>query len=169
MIITLTGFMGCGKSSVGRRLAKLLSCPFTDLDEYIAGRVGKSITEIFGEMGESGFRSIECQCLRELLESAPEGDSVIALGGGAVTSADCVRLIHERAVCVHLTATPETLCERLARDTKRPLLHGGEPLEQIIHRLMGERAAIYSAAADLSVATDGLTPMAVAREIYGLI
>ncbi|MCQ2139728.1 MAG: shikimate kinase [Bacteroidales bacterium] len=168
MIITLTGFMGCGKSSVGRRLAKLLSCSFVDLDDYIVERAGKSVADIFTEVGEKGFRVFECQCLRELLERPVEGDFVIALGGGAVTTPECVSLIRQHAVCVYLTASEETLQKRLSGDTKRPLLQG-ESLEQRIHRLMEQRAGIYASVADFEVATDELTPMGVAHEIFKVI
>ena len=85
MIISLSGFMGCGKSTVGRELAKALGCPFVDLDEYIVFREGRSIPEIFAEGGEPAFRAIELQALRSVLASYGTGlvaDGSSASGGG---------------------------------------------------------------------------------------
>lgn len=152
MIISLTGFMGCGKSKVGRELSTLLSCPLIDLDEYIVKSQGKSIPEIFEAIGEAGFRALELQSLKEILYATEGGiipsDSaeggmvsfestsvgkegsgrspknlVLSLGGGAVTTPECAELIRTRTTCIYLCASLETLMTRLCRKpSSRPLL-----------------------------------------------
>lgn len=167
MTITLTGFMGCGKSSVGRRLSTLLSCPFIDLDDYIEESQGRSIPDIFAEEGEEGFRRIECSCLEAILTQ--EHDMlVLALGGGAVTFPASAALVREHSRCIYLEASKETLISHLQGRTGRPLLEG-EPLEKRIDTLMLRRRSIYEAAADHTVCTDGLTPIGVARKIKKIL
>ena len=85
MIISLTGFMGCGKSSTGRALAARLGAHFVDLDEVIVARAGRSIPEIFREGGEAAFRQLELETLRAVLDGAGNTLTVFALGGGALT------------------------------------------------------------------------------------
>lgn len=164
MVITLTGFMGCGKSTVGRRLSKVLSCPFIDLDDYIEEAEGRSITDIFAEEGENGFRLIECRCLEAILRQDHD-KLVLALGGGAVTFPASAELIRKHSTCVYLQASKETLLKHLQGRSGRPLLQTGDPLEKRIDTLMAARKSIYEAAADVTVTTDKLTPISTARLI----
>ena len=156
MIIALEGYMGCGKSSVGRELAALLSVPFTDLDEYICSRCGKSIPEIFAERGEEGFRETESQCLLHFLENAPSG-CVLALGGGTVLRNAAI--LSEKTLVVYLKASADTLGKRLEGCTGRPLLGPDWKM------LLEERLPLYEKAARITIDTDGLTVKETAGQI----
>ena len=95
MMITLTGFMGSGKTTVGKVLADFLGCPFMDLDDLIVKKAGKSIPEIFAEDGEAAFRQLEARLLRQTVEKYTENTVVLALGGGAVTAPASAALLRE--------------------------------------------------------------------------
>ena len=84
MMITLTGFMGSGKTTVGKVLADFLGCPFMDLDDLVVKKAGKSIPDIFAQDGEPAFRQLEAQVLRKTVEKYAESTAVLALGGGAI-------------------------------------------------------------------------------------
>ena len=129
--------MGCGKSSVGRRLSELLCCSFMDLDDVIVERAGRSIPEIFATDGEAVFRQMEHDVLRDIVASAerhsvPEAPSqpienstiVLALGGGAVMQEECEKMVHEGTVCIYLKASIDTLLSHLEDQADgRPLLN----------------------------------------------
>ncbi|MBR6246466.1 MAG: shikimate kinase [Bacteroidales bacterium] len=136
MIISLSGFMGCGKSTVGRELARALGCPFVDLDEYIVSCECRSIPEIFADGGEPAFRAVELQALRSVLASYGTGlvadsDSapgcgmtsgsgiasacslVLSLGGGTLTTPECRELIKTQCFNVYLRTSAATIRSRL--------------------------------------------------------
>ncbi len=139
--------MGCGKSSVGRELAGLLSLPFIDLDGYIETCEGRSVREIFSVVGETEFRALELKALKEILfqGKSPEaadrrehdgseysakedyprsGNLVLALGGGTLTTPECAALVAEHTFCIHLTASADTLFARLEKESAdRPMLN----------------------------------------------
>ena len=122
-MITLTGFMGSGKTTVGKVLADFLGCPFMDLDDLVVKKAGKSIPDIFAQDGEPAFRLLEAQVLRKTVEKYAESTAVLALGGGAVLAPASAALLHEKTVCIYLRATLDTLLARLAGETAgRPLL-----------------------------------------------
>ena len=136
MIISLTGFMGCGKSSVGRRLSELLCCPFVDLDAEIEKVAGCSVAEIFASCGETEFRRLEKETLKTVLEMSPQHNEklspnsnpqmILALGGGAVMTPECEELVHGQTVCIYLRASVEELVGRLSGESSgRPLLSSG--------------------------------------------
>ena len=113
--------MGCGKSSVGRELSQLLCCPFMDLDQVIEEHEGRSIPEIFSRDGEPVFRRIELEALKHIVGERPS--LVLALGGGAVMTAECAEIVHFDTLCIYLKASVETLMEHLSCQTdNRPLL-----------------------------------------------
>lgn len=148
MKIVLTGFMGTGKSVVGRRLAQRLGLTFVDLDEAIEEAADMTIPEIFASEGESGFRRRE----RELISClAARRDCVIATGGGAVLDPENVRNLKMAGVLVCLWAEPAIILERIGADTHRPLLQAPNRLATI-RELLAQRAPAY-AQADLSVET----------------
>ena len=123
MMITLTGFMGSGKTTVGKVLADFLGCPFMDLDDLVVKKAGKSIPDIFAQDGEPAFRQLEAQVLRKTVEKYAESTAVLALGGGAVLAPASAALLHEKTVCIYLRATLDTLLARLEGETAgRPLL-----------------------------------------------
>ena len=167
MIISLTGFMGCGKSSVGRRLSELLCCHFMDLDAEIEAREGRSIAEIFAKDGEAEFRRIEKETLTDII-GTPVSSAVLALGGGAVMTPGSEEIVHENSVCVYLKASVDTLIERLSNETSgRPLLKD-VPLRERIMDLMSQRASTYERAAHIIIETDGKSIDEIAREIISL-
>ena len=123
--IALVGLMGVGKSSLGRRLATALDLPFRDADEEIEKAAGRSVPEIFAELGESEFRDGERRVIARLLEDPPH---VLATGGGAFAQPDTRALLKAKALTVWLKADIETLARRVGRKEGRPLLTGKDPV-----------------------------------------
>ncbi len=157
--------MGCGKSSVGRELATLLGCTAVDLDGVIEQRSGRKIPEIFETEGETAFRKMELEALREILDSSVV-DLILSLGGGTLTTAECAELVHERTVCIYLRATIDTLVENLEEDgvANRPMLSGNS-LRERITELMNARAQGYEKTAHYIIDIDGGTPSETAHRI----
>lgn len=124
--IVLVGLMGVGKSSVGRRLAAALDLPFRDADNEVEAAAGRSIPEIFAEMGEPAFRDGERRVIARLLDEPPH---VLATGGGAFVNAETRALIKSKAVAVWLKADLELLARRVGRKDGRPLLKGRDPMD----------------------------------------
>jgi len=142
--IVLVGMMGVGKSSVGRRLAQLLDCPFVDADEEIERSAQMTIPEIFANYGEDYFRDGERRVIARLL-AEHEGCGVIATGGGAFVNAETRTLILDKAITIWLDSEIDTLIERTARKDNRPLLKEGDPREILTH-LRESRAPFYAQA-----------------------
>ena len=152
MIISFIGFMGCGKSSVGRRLSELLCCPFVDLDQVIEERAGRTIPEIFAQDGESVFRQMELDALKSI--SFPS-KMVMALGGGAIMTPGCAEIVQAETMCIYLRASIDTLVGHLEGQADgRPMLQGAELRERIV-RLMEERSDTYEANAHMIIDVDG--------------
>ncbi len=178
MIICLTGFMGCGKSSVGRRLSELLGWRFMDLDEAIVSKAGKSIPEIFEEEGEAGFRRMEHETLNMVINeysSSTGGNLVLALGGGTVMTAACAQLVNEHTYCIYLRATVDTLVSRLVSESAgRPMLqpltdeasgNASDALRARITDLMTLRASTYGSVAHEILNTDGKSIEEISNDI----
>ena len=160
MMITLTGFMGSGKTTVGKVLADFLGCPFMDLDDLVVKKAGKSIPDIFAQDGEPAFRQLEAQVLRKTVEKYAESTAVLALGGGAVLAPSSAALLHEKTVCIYLRASLETLLTRLEGET------AGRPLaDASLADRLAAREPIYEETAHVIIDTDGLSPDEVADEI----
>ena len=158
--------MGCGKSSVGRRLSELLCCRFMDLDTLIEEKEGRVIPEIFSSDGEKEFRRMEKETLESLVTDQDEGKTLIlALGGGCVMTPECARLVHEKTRCIYLRASTDTLITHLEGGTEgRPLL-AAEDLRCRILELMSQRSETYEATAHIIIDTDGKDIEEVAAEI----
>ncbi|MBO4625538.1 MAG: shikimate kinase [Bacteroidales bacterium] len=160
MLIALTGFMGSGKTSVGRIVADALGCPFLDLDEVIVKKAGRSIPAIFEADGEKGFRRLEKQALEQTVAKYSESTAVLALGGGTVTVPGAIGLLQEKTLCIYLQADEETLRGNLEGRTEgRPL--AGEGWEA----RLAERLPLYEKAAHVILDTNGLAPEEIADEI----
>jgi shikimate kinase len=144
--IALIGLMGVGKSTVGRRLAARLGRPFVDGDEEIERAAGRSVSEIFADLGEAEFRAGEARVMRRLLLGPPV---VLATGGGAVLDPGTRELLKARAVTVWLRAELPVIVERVGRRDTRPLLRGKDALATLT-ALADARYPIY-AEADLVV------------------
>lgn len=169
MTITLTGFMGCGKSSVGKEMAAMLGCHFIDLDEYIEKKEGRSIPEIFSEGGEKSFREIEQAALSEVVSDTGRASgpvTVLSLGGGTLTTEECARIVKNSTYCIYLRATTDILVANLENDHEgRPMLGGSTPLREKIRTLMDQRAATYENTASLIIDIDGRRFRDIAAEI----
>ncbi len=161
MKIILVGFMGSGKSVVGRGLAKRLGIPFLDIDEIIVSREGKSIAKIFAESGEPYFRKIEKGVA---LEVCGRADScVIATGGGTLMDSDSRDALKKTGTLVWLKVSPAKAIERTKDHPVRPLLKEGNPQEKILS-LLALREPLY-AQAGLMVETDHRSVEQVIQEI----
>jgi shikimate kinase len=159
--IVLTGMMGVGKSSIGRRLAARLGLPFVDADLEIEKAAGMSIADIFARHGESDFRSGEARVIARLLEG---GQQVLATGGGAVMNADTRAAIKAKGVSIWLRAELEVLMRRISkRKHERPLLQTADP-EATLRNLLAAREPIY-AQADLTVHSREVPHDAIVSEI----
>ena len=191
--------MGCGKSSVGRYLSELLCCPFTDLDEAICQKAGKSIPEIFTSEGEAGFRTLEAEVLQSILTpsgaestekqsltSQAMGPSlcgqmastaspsslylmIVALGGGTVMTPECAELVKEKTTCIYLKASIETLIRHLEAEASGRPMLQGDSLRSRIEELMNIRSETYETTAHITIETDGKSIEAIAEEIFHIL
>ena len=200
--------MGCGKSSVGRKLSALLSCSYIDLDSVIEEKAGRSIPEIFADDGEAVFRRMELEALynviRDCQNSIPgqshtsqaNGSSpcprvekcqfhtpasysesaVLSLGGGTVMTPECAELVHENTLCIHLSASVDTLMSHLEDEAEgRPMLSPvksgktdttpSDALRSRISELMDKRSETYEKTAHVIIDTDGKSINEIAEEI----
>jgi shikimate kinase len=164
--VVLVGMMGVGKSSVGKRLAAALHCPFIDADDEIEKSAQMTIPEIFDAYGESGFRDGERRVIARLIEENG-ARPVIATGGGAFCNPQTRSLILERTIAVWLDSDIDTLIERTARKNNRPLLQGGDPRETLT-RLRDERRPAYSQAPIHVLSGNGPHGRTVARVLKGI-
>lgn len=159
--IFLIGFMGSGKSTIAKLLCEKLSANLVEMDERIVKEQGMSINDIFAQFGEDRFRDIESQLVCDILE---EGNAVVSCGGGVVVRKQNVKNMKAKGRIVYLTATPETIFERVRHSTDRPILNGNMNVEYI-KELMAKRKDLYEAAADITIATDGKDKEAICEEI----
>jgi shikimate kinase len=158
--IALCGFMGTGKSSVGRLVAEQLHFAFLDTDTVIEARAGKSVAQIFAEQGEAAFRELERKIVKEL---AQRSRTVISTGGGLVVDPENMSSLKEHAYVVCLWASPDAIYVRVKNQNHRPLLKEPEPLEKI-RRLLAERAPFYKQA-DVLLNTEIRSPREVAQQV----
>jgi shikimate kinase len=158
--VVLVGFMGSGKSSVGRELSRRFGAPFVDVDERIESATGSPIRDLFAREGEPAFREREKAALRDALSVK---GCVIATGGGAFSDEENRVLLRSYAPVVYLEAAVGTLLERLAGDLGRPLLRGGDR-EEVVRELLSRRIPGYRTA-DVTVRTDGRTVEEVAGQV----
>ena len=140
--IVLVGLMGCGKSSIGKRLAAKLLLPFVDADDEIEKVAAKSISEIFADQGEAFFRDREHRVISRLLLSGPQ---VLATGGGAFMHPETRRDIEKLGISIWLRAELPVLMRRVLKRDSRPLLKSGNP-EATMRRLMETRYPLYAQA-----------------------
>lgn len=159
--VALTGFMGVGKSRIGRELARELMLHFIDLDRYIERETGLSIPDIFRHLGEPTFRQLETEAVNELTQ---KDFLVLSLGGGTFVNAENRQRLLDRGPTVALWASPETIYDRVSRRPgQRPILDNPDPYERI-RKLLAEREEVYRQAT-VHVSTDGRKIPDVVEEI----
>lgn len=159
--IFLIGFMGSGKSTIARALQRELHMSLVEMDARIVQEQGMSINDIFAQYGEDHFRDIESKLILTLGE---EGNTIVSCGGGVVVRPQNVEYMKKSGTIVFLTATPETIYERVKNSTDRPILNGHMNVEYIAE-LMEKRRALYEEAADIRIKTDGKNRNEICREI----
>ena len=158
--IVLTGFMGTGKTAVGRRLAARLGYAFLDLDQLIEAEVGASIPEIFASRGEAAFRALEAAMVARVVDRR---ECVIATGGGAILDPRNLERLQAAGLVVTLEADPDTILARIGGGDDRPMLWGGDPRERV-RVLLAERESAYRRA-DWRVASDGRSVDDIVEEL----
>ncbi|MCD8185495.1 MAG: shikimate kinase [Rikenellaceae bacterium] len=154
MIIFLIGYMGCGKTTVGKPLAKALGLSFVDMDHYLTDTCRKTIPQLFEDLGEEGFRKLEHQTLEQL---SRQDNLLIATGGGAPCFFQNMETMNRRGITLYLQVSPEGLAARLRHGCeKRPLLRGKSPEELLtfIRHALSQREEFYRQA-QVTVACDG--------------
>lgn len=161
--IILIGYMGCGKTTVGKNIAKLTKHIFTDTDELIVAQQNRSISDIFEKDGEDAFREMETALLEKMI--ADGNDSlVISTGGGMPVREENQKLLRQLGTVIYMRVKPETVYERIKGDTTRPLLQCDNPLERI-REMIKSRGPAYEAAAEFIIDVDNLTQQEAAEEI----
>ncbi len=146
-LIFVSGFMGCGKTTQGKKLAKEIGYHFIDLDEYIANKYDNDITDIFKEVGEPEFRKIETECLLECINNNMK--TIIALGGGTPCFNNNINILLNSGTLIYLKMSAEDLYQRLFKETaNRPLVANKETDELFIYikDLLAKREVFYSQA-----------------------
>ncbi len=159
--LILIGFMGTGKTSLGKLLANRLGRGFVDLDQKIERDAGMSIPKIFELHGEKYFRELEKKAVREVSERK---NLVIATGGGTVKDAENVRLLKNSGVIICLTTEPEEIFRRTERRGERPLLDKNDQRLETIKKLLAEREIFYSQA-DYTIDTTNWSPLQIMNDI----
>ena len=159
--IFLIGFMGCGKSTMARLLENELSMELVEMDETIENEEKRTINEIFAADGEQYFRDLES---RLIVRIADKGGMIVSCGGGAILREQNVENMKKNGMVVYLSATPETIYERVRYSTNRPLLNGNMNVEYI-SELMSKRVDKYEKAADITLCVDGKTKDEIVERI----
>ena len=162
--IALIGFMGTGKTAVGKALAEKLGRSFVELDLLIEQRVGKSIPDIFQQDGETAFRELEIEVAEEV---SRDKNLVIACGGGIILNKINIERLRKSARMVYLTASPRVILKRVASEKgQRPLLEVDNPA-LAIGEMLSFRKSFYQKAADIKIDTSKLDINTVAEQIIG--
>ncbi|MCD8036580.1 MAG: shikimate kinase [Clostridiales bacterium] len=159
--IVLVGFMGCGKTTIGKKLARANDCVFIDMDDEIEKRAGMKITDIFEKYGEAEFRKMETELCEEL--SVRQG-CVIATGGGVIKSEKNMELLKKNGIVLYIKASPEHIYNNIRGDKSRPLLNGGNKMKKI-RDMMEERRPLYEERSDVEADITGMK----SSEAVGLI
>ncbi|MFY9255423.1 MAG: shikimate kinase [Fuerstiella sp.] len=166
MIVSLIGYRGCGKSSVGPLLADMLGCDCVDSDDRIESAAGKSIARIFEEDGEPAFRQLETSVLDQLLKQT---SGVIASGGGAILAEINRTNMKSAGPVVWLHASAEALASRIGGDqtstARRPSLTG-KSIQEEVADVLNARSPLYEECATIQVETEGRLPIDIAVEIF---
>lgn len=158
--LCLTGFMGTGKSTIGRTVAEQLKYELIDTDEWIEKATGQTVSTIFDQGGEGAFRSWEREAVAEM---AGKRNCVISTGGGLIADPENLASLKAHSLVVCLWASPEAIFDRVSDQSHRPLLRGPRPLDKI-RELLAKRMPAYRQA-DVLINTDGRVPREVAFQV----
>ena len=161
MNVILCGFMGCGKSTIGKALSKKTNYKFIDLDEYIENSQKMRISDIFDKFGEDEFRKIESQSINEICKLE---NHIISLGGGAVLNPKNVEILKTCGKLFFLNISANEVYNRLKDDTTRPLLQTDDKLGAISN-LLNKRLPIYTSVADVVIDVDNKNIEEIADEL----
>lgn len=164
--IILIGYMGSGKSTVGRKAAKAVEYMFLDTDALIEKEEGMTISQLFEEKGEPYFREKETETIQRLI-AEPKGN-IIATGGGLPMKEGNAELLKELGTVIYLKAETDTLVKRLSGDTARPLLKNGD-LREKIETMLAIRGPVYEATADVILQTDNMSFYEIICQIEKLL
>lgn len=154
--IVLVGFMGTGKSTIGRQLAEVLHYPQVDTDQLIVQKEGRPITNIFNTHGEAYFRAKELETLQTIVQEKVN-HHIISTGGGLIGQVACCELLKEIGFVIWLDASVESIIERTSQTKSRPLLNTANP-EKVVEDLLKVRNPIYEKVSHLRIDTAKLTP-----------
>ncbi len=165
MNIVLTGFMGTGKSVVGKMLSRKLGWEYADTDQLIAEKAGRSIPQIFTRFGEEHFRSLEKEVVALVTQ---KNRTVIATGGGTILDPENLRLLSENGILVTLSATPEEIEKRTGGRKNRPLLTQNKNRRETIRNLLAQRNGYYQKT-DIRIDTTGQTPAEVLEKLFSTL
>lgn len=155
--IALVGFMGSGKTTVGRMLAERIGLEFIDTDSIVETRAGMPVTSIWATHGQGRFREMEAEAV---VESCDRADCVIAVGGGALGNPAALSAVRDACIVVFLSASTEAILERTGREDGRPLLHGLGAADRryVVEDLLYDRTPVYQQARDIIVDADRPVP-----------
>ncbi len=165
--ICLIGYMGSGKTTVGRLLADALSCDFEDTDVMIVEREGRPISDIFAEEGEPYFRQLETDLLNDIYDKGLS-KTVLSTGGGLPVTDRNRPILKKIGKVIYLRAEAESLYNRVKEDKGRPLLETGDKLKKI-REMLALRGPIYEEAADIIIDTDHLDEEQTVKEIVNIL
>ncbi|SHF60598.1 shikimate kinase [Ornithinibacillus halophilus] len=154
--IYLIGFMGSGKTTVGKALHELLQLPFVDTDQWIEEITGDSIPNIFQLSGEEAFRLLELQAIQELSKA------IIATGGGIVEKEDNIEMMKQKGIIIYLKTSLKEISQRLQNDNSRPLWQTSISQREQLYQ---KRCHLYEKYADKTISTDEKTSYQIAQEI----
>ena len=160
--VFFVGFMGAGKTSTARKLARLAGVAAVDMDSFIERRCDMRVSEIFAESGEAGFRAVETDVLRELATGEPR---LVSCGGGVVLAAENRAILCEHGFVVYLQVTAAEAASRISDLSTRPLFGDLEQAEKVIEG----RLPLYEEVADLVIDTAGRGSGSIAREAFSLL
>ena len=157
----IIGYMGTGKSTVAKFLSEKHGWDLLEMDEMIVQQEGMSIADIFETHGEEHFRDIESNLIKDI---CLQENKVVSCGGGVVLRSQNVDAMKKSGIIVLLSASPETILERVKGDTNRPLLQGNKTIEYL-REMMEKRREKYENAADIMVRTDGKEIVEICNEL----
>lgn len=163
--ISLIGFMGCGKSTVGKILAERTGFLFIDLDRVIEIEEGKKINDIFKKHGEGYFRELESKVITKIYKNK---NCIFACGGGVVNRKHNMKIIRRNSLVIYLSVSPEIALVRLKDVRDRPLIDV-ENRKEIIKKMLGRRDRLYGKYADLIINNDDNNPQKASDDILKLI